>query len=49
MDTTEPRYTVEQLGYRDYGVWDSQDERWVLEGDRDDCDDKAEHLNKERP
>lgn len=48
-DTTEPRYTVEQLGYRDFGVWDDQEQKWVLEGDLDACEKKADQLNKERP
>lgn len=49
MDTAELRYVVEQLGYRDFGVWDRQAEEWVFEGDRDDCEDKADRLNKEMP
>lgn len=46
MDMNEPRYQVEQLGHADFGVWDDQDERWVFEGNRNDCEDEAERLNE---
>lgn len=49
MNMDEPRYRIEQLGYRDFGVWDDQEESWVLTGDLDDCEDRADCLNKERP
>jgi hypothetical protein len=50
-DTTEHRYLVEQLGHSDFGVWDNEDDRWVFEGSRADCEDQADRLNEseERP
>ncbi|MFH0246411.1 hypothetical protein ACGRHY_29220 [Streptomyces sp. HK10] len=41
----EPRYVVEQLGYRDYGVWDTRNERWVTDGSQDHCEATAGRLN----
>jgi hypothetical protein len=43
--TREARYQVEQLGYSDFGVWDNQDDRWVFEGNRNDCEDQVALLN----
>ena len=43
-----PRYTLEQLGYSDWGVLDNKTETWVYEGcNRDAAEDKRDALNKE--
>lgn len=41
------RYQVEQVGHRDYGVWDDEDERWVVTAtNQDDAENMAERLNR---
>jgi hypothetical protein len=40
------RYQVEQVGHRDYAVWDDKDERWVVTATtQDDAEGTADRLN----
>ncbi|MEU6331459.1 hypothetical protein ABZ851_29910 [Streptomyces sp. NPDC047049] len=39
------RYLVEQLGYQDWGVWDTRTEVWVTDGSQAHCEDVADRLN----
>jgi hypothetical protein len=42
----EQRYTVEQVGYSDWAVWDTVVEDWAYDtGSRDDAEHKAAQLN----